>query len=101
MKNYFLIVSVLIAAILACSNPTMTTPVASTSTVPLASPKDEPVNCRMGPETTWAVTGALTVGQTATIVGRNETSSWWYVQAPNDPDSPCWVASSVVNTSGN
>jgi hypothetical protein len=99
MKKNFWIAAVLIAAILACSAPP-TTPISSTSTVPIATPINEPVNCRLGPETGWAVTGSLALGQNATIIGRNETSSWWYVQTPNDPDTPCWVAASVTNTSG-
>jgi hypothetical protein len=73
----------------------------STPTVPIAWPKDVPVNCRFGPGTDWEATGALLVGQTATLVGRNAASSWWYVQTPNEPGSPCWVAASVTNTAGN
>jgi hypothetical protein len=47
------------------------------------------------------VVGALLVGQTATIQGRNADSSWWYVVTPNEPGKPCWVAASVTNVAGN
>jgi hypothetical protein len=72
-----------------------------TPSVPVASPKNVPVNCRLGPGIAWEATGALLVGQNATILGRNDSSTWWYVQTPADPSSPCWVAASVTNTGGN
>ncbi len=77
--------------------PTLT----PTPTIPIAWPNDKGVNCRYGPGTEWLAVGALLVGQTATIQGRNEDSSWWYVNTPDNPGSPCWVAASVTNTAGN
>jgi hypothetical protein len=79
------------------SLPTLT----PTPLVPIAWPSDKSVNCRFGPGVDWLVVGALLVGQTATIQGRNADSSWWYVVTPNDPGKPCWVAASVTNYAGN
>jgi hypothetical protein len=73
----------------------------STPTIPIAWPVDKGVNCRFGPGKEWMITGALLPGQTATVKGRFGDFSWLYVVTPNDPDSPCWVAASVINTAGN
>lgn len=73
----------------------------ATPTVPIAWPLDKGVNCRFGYGTDWETIGALLVGQTATIQGRNSDSSWWYVVTQNDPGTPCWVAASVTLTAGN
>jgi hypothetical protein len=62
---------------------------------------DKGVNCRFGPGLEWATVGALLVGQTATIQGKNGDASWWFVTTPNDPGKPCWVAASVTLTAGN
>lgn len=72
-----------------------------TPTVPVAWPKDLNVNCRFGYGTEWLAVGALVEGQPAEIKGKNPTASWWYVALPNTPSTPCWVAASVTNTSGN
>jgi hypothetical protein len=77
--------------------PTLT----PTPTIPIAWPLDKGVNCRLGYGTEWVVVGALLVGQTATIQGKNADASWWYVVTPNDPGTPCWVAASVTLTAGN
>lgn len=77
--------------------PTLT----PTPTIPIAWPSDKGVNCRLGPSTDWITISSLLVGQTATIQGRNNDSSWWYVTTVNDPGKPCWVAASVTVTAGN
>lgn len=59
------------------------------------------VYCRLGPDTTWAQTGAVGRNQTAQIQGRNNDSSWWYVSDPNNPGNFCWVSAAVVTTAGN
>lgn len=77
--------------------PTLT----PTPTIPIAWPSDKGVNCRLGPGTEWVTVGALLVGETATIQGKNIDSSWWYVVTAGNPGSPCWVAASVTLTAGN
>lgn len=73
----------------------------STPGVILASPKDQPVNCRFGPGTSYAVIGALVAGKQAEMIGRNEDSSWWYVRNPSDPSTSCWLSAEFVQTVGN
>ena len=75
--------------------------VTSTSNVFLASPKDQPVNCRFGPATSYAVIGALLQGRQAEIIGRNTDSTWWYVRNPSDPSTSCWLSAEFVLTVGN
>src|SRR5688572_708880 len=79
--------------------PTIT--LTSTPSVFLASPKEQPVNCRFGPGTSYAITGALILGRQAEIIGRNEDSTWWYVRNPSDPSTLCWLSAGVTDTLGN
>jgi hypothetical protein len=72
----------------------------STPNVFLASPKDQPVNCRFGPATSYAVIGALLQGRQAEIIGRNTDSTWWYVRNPSDPSTSCWLSAEFVVTVG-
>ena len=72
----------------------------STSSVFLASPKDQPVNCRFGPATSYAIIGALILGRQAEIIGRNSDSTWWYVRNPSDPSTSCWLSAEFVVTVG-
>src|SRR5512140_2158237 len=72
----------------------------STPSVLLAAPKDQPVNCRFGPGTSYAVTGELTLGRQAENIGRNSDSTWWYVRNPTDPSTSCWLSADFVQTRG-
>jgi hypothetical protein len=72
----------------------------STPRVLLASPKDQPVNCRFGPATSYAVIGALLQGRQAEIIGRNTDSTWWFVRNPTDPSTSCWLSAEFVVTAG-
>lgn len=73
----------------------------STPSVFLASPKDQPVNCRFGPGTAYAVIGFLMLGKQAEIIGRNVDFTWWYVRNPSDPSISCWLSADFVQTEGN
>jgi hypothetical protein len=79
------------------------TPPASTSTprVILAAPKDQPVNCRFGPGTSYTVVGALILGRQAEMIGRNQDSTWWYVRNPSNPSTSCWLSAEFVEIVGN
>lgn len=79
--------------------PTLT-PTATLS-VTLASARDQPVNCRFGPATSYTVTGALVLGRQAEIIGKNADSTWWYVRNPSDPSTSCWLSAEFVQTVGN
>lgn len=73
----------------------------STPTVPVAFPREQPVNCRLGPSTGWIQLSALNVGASAQIVGKSSDGGWWNVVDPLNSSRRCWVASSVTNTAGN
>ncbi|MBN2119382.1 MAG: hypothetical protein JW730_22615 [Anaerolineales bacterium] len=72
----------------------------STPSVFLASPRDQPVNCRFGPGISYAVIGALIIGRQAEMIGRNSDSTWWYVRNPSDPSTSCWLSAEFVQTVG-
>ncbi len=77
--------------------PTIT----STPTVPIASPKEVAVNCRLGPGVAWIVLSGLNVGASSQIVGKTADGGWWYIVDPFNSSRNCWVSSSVTNTGGN
>lgn len=81
--------------------PTSVITPSSTPSIFLASPKDQPVNCRYGPATSYNVIGALNLGSKAEIIGRNMDSTWWYVRNPTDPSTSCWLSAEFVQTIGN
>lgn len=88
-----------IETLLTFDSPTITA--TSTPSTILASPRDQPVNCRFGPGTSYAVAGALNIGRQAEIIGKNVESSWWYVRNPSNPATSCWLAASATDTVGN
>ena len=76
-------------------------PATNTPSVPIVFARDVNVNCRLGPGTAWVAISALTVGQTAQIVGRSADGTWWAVTDPLNSGRRCWVSASVVSTGGN
>lgn len=85
------------------SEPTEVPTVADTATpsVPMVHPSDDPVNCRFGPSTDYAMVGALTEGENTQVFGKNSAGDWWQVQNPDQTNQKCWVAASVTTGSGN
>jgi hypothetical protein len=77
--------------------PTLLVPV---SGVPLASPVDQPVNCRFGPATSYTVIGALNPGGRAEVIGKSADFMWWYVRNPSDPSTSCWVSAGFTVVEG-
>lgn len=73
----------------------------ATPGITLAAPKDQPVNCRFGPEISYAVVGALIVGRQAEVIGKNADETWWYVRNPSDPSANCWLSAEFVVVTGN
>jgi hypothetical protein len=72
----------------------------STPQISLASPRDQPVNCRFGPDTSYAVIGALILGRQAEIIGKNADVTWLYVRNPSDPSTNCWLSVDFINVTG-
>lgn len=89
-----------IETLLAAAELPTITPTA-TPQISLASPKDQPVNCRFGPDTSYAIIGALIVGRQAEIIGKNMDITWLYVRNPSDPSTNCWLYVDFINIVGN
>ena len=88
-----------IETLLAVDTPT---PVPSaTPNITLASPKDQPVNCRFGPAVSYSIIGALIVGRSAEVIGKSIDATWWYVKNPSDPSTNCWLSADFVVVTGN
>jgi hypothetical protein len=60
-----------------------------------------PTNCRTGTSTLYPRIGSLNVGQVAEVVGRNSSSTWWYIKNPSNAGSFCWVWGETTSVSGN
>jgi hypothetical protein len=78
-----------------------TTTSTSTPSVVLASPRGQPVNCRFGPDVSYAVIGALIAGRQAEVIGKNIDVTWIYVRNPSDPSTSCWLFVDLVSVEGN
>ena len=73
----------------------------ATSRLILASPIDQPINCRFGPNISYSIIGALVVGRQAEVIGKSIDETWWYVKNPSDPSTNCWLSADFVNVVGN
>jgi hypothetical protein len=84
--------------------PTPTLTPDSAGSVPVSGPCDPTVtasvnaNVRSGPSTAYDTVGSLMLGQTATIVGRNDAYTWWYIAYPGVSGGYAWIAGSVVTS---
>ncbi len=56
-------------------------------------------NVRSGPDTVYDIVGSLSQGQTATIVGRNDAYTWWYIDYAGIAGNHAWISGSVVTAS--
>lgn len=90
-----------IETLLARATPTREPVASATPRLVLAAPLNQPVNCRYGPSTAYAVVGGLELGQQAEIVGKNVDVTWWVVKNPNDPSTQCWLAADLIAVTGN
>lgn len=60
------------------------------------------INVRTGPGTDYPVISRLEPGQTTTVIGRNNDSSWWQVSLESgEADSRGWVYGELVTFVGN
>lgn len=58
--------------------------------------KSQLINCRFGPGAIYQLVNELREGQSLRAVGRNEASTWWYIQDPGNPGGFCWVSADVT-----
>lgn len=56
-------------------------------------------NCRMGPSDVYGVAGSFMNGEIAFIHGRNYTTTWWWIEFPEEGEH-CWVWDGSVQLSG-
>jgi hypothetical protein len=77
----------IVAATTAAPNPTQCSPLVTAST---------DANVRTGPGTLYAVIGYLPAGATAPVAGKNDASTWWYIQFAGGYGGYAWVAMSVT-----
>lgn len=81
------------------------TATATTAPPPPAAPQqavftvDTAANCRAGPGTVYSIITSYPVGTTLTIIGRNDSSTWWLVQI--SASQSCWISGVTGHTSGN
>jgi hypothetical protein len=114
MKHRILFFALMFVLLSACNLPVATpipppaspaqTPRPTSSPVP-PSPtpvqitlrvRGEKVNCRFGPGVVYAFVNELEEGQTARAIGRNESSTWWYIRDPGNPGGTCWVSAQMT-----
>jgi hypothetical protein len=48
----------------------------------------------------YAPVDELHKGQFARAIGRNDTSTWWYIRDPGNPNGVCWIARSTTEIEG-
>ena len=60
-----------------------------------------PTNCRVGPGKVYPRVGALLVGETAQIYGRDPTGRYWYIPNPDSSSRFCWVWGEYATLTGN
>ncbi len=87
----------------ATSTPTLTptaTPTASMTPTQVAQVyMTGDTNCREGPSTHYGFVTLLKAGQTAEVVGKDKTGSYWVVKNP-EGEGTCWIWGAYATASG-
>ena len=71
----------------------------NTPVVPLMSVSVS-TNCRSGPGKVYGLQGALLVGETAEVYGRDPTSRYWFIRNPDSGADFCWAWGEYATISG-
>ena len=116
MKRRVLFTGLITILLVACVNTTPAPTAVPTATLftvslptltPTAAPvrvdllvTDKLINCRFGPGTVYELIDELHEGQSASVVGRDATFTWWYIRDPGNPNGFCWVSANVTKTQG-
>ncbi len=91
-------------------SPTSTeTPTQTLTPTPLFTPTpvvpqisvSVPTNCRTGPGKVYRLVGAILVGETSEVYGRDPTAGYWYIRNPDSPSGFCWAWGQYATVSGN
>ncbi len=95
------------AATLTPTSSSTLSPASTPTLTPTSTPvevslrvKDELINCRLGPGTSYQPVNELSQGQSARVVGRNDASTWLYIRDPGNPGGFCWVSAQVTEAQG-
>lgn len=80
--------------------PLRTETPSSTPEITLAAARQQPVNCRFGPDISYAVVGALNPGRHAEVIGKNIDITWLFVRNPSDPSTSCWLSADFIDVEG-
>lgn len=59
-----------------------------------------PTNCRIGPGKVYPRQGALLVGETAEVFGRDANNRYWYIRNPDNANEFCWVWGEYATLTG-
>lgn len=59
-----------------------------------------PTNCRVGPGKVYRMVGAILVGESAEVYGRDPTGQYWYIRNPNSHTEFCWAWGEYATVSG-
>lgn len=59
-----------------------------------------PTNCRIGPGRVYPRQGALLVGETVEVFGRDPSNEYWYIRNPDDVNEYCWVWGEYATLTG-
>lgn len=58
-------------------------------------------NCRTGPGQAYDIVGALLIGESTEVTGKNTSSGYWIVKNPDKPISTCWLWGEYATVTGN
>ncbi|MFN2111723.1 MAG: hypothetical protein ACK2TT_01260, partial [Anaerolineales bacterium] len=96
--------------------PTPETPTLTSSPLPTSAPTQKSTsgnseiatvnvslttNCRTGPGIAYAKLTPLYPGETATLIGRDKSYSYWIIKDPGNTGKDCWLWGYYATTSGN
>lgn len=59
-----------------------------------------PTNCRNGPGKVYGRQGALLVGETAEVFGRDPSNQYWYIRNPDNTNEFCWLWGEYATLTG-
>jgi hypothetical protein len=60
----------------------------------------ENTNCRTGPSAAYDLVGALLIGESAKVVGKNTSTNYWIIENP-DGNGFCWLWGRYASVTGN
>ncbi len=72
----------------------------ATPSIPIVSVSLD-TNCRTGPGKAYDIVGALLIGESTEITGKNTSSGYWIVKNPDNPSKTCWLWGQYASVAGN